>query len=201
MALFNNKKRRLVRGIYGIKRDTSGATAVEFAIIVPFFLGFMFSLFEVGWFYYTNSVVDASIANAARLIQTGQVQEGGLNLENQQTLIFDSICDVLKQFGNCNEVLTVEVETFPNFATLIAPSNDAICPDTQLTEGDEIPFDPGGELDIVRVRVCFLFKTINPALGVGHSVNLNEGDSNKRRLISSIVFRNEPFERQDATNG
>ena len=55
-------------------RNEDGSPAVEFAIVVPVFMMIMFSTFEVGWFYFVNSSVDAATIGIAREIRTGQIK-------------------------------------------------------------------------------------------------------------------------------
>ncbi len=180
------RKRSLTIHLFANK---DGTAAVEFAIVAPVFMALMLSLFEVGWFFYANSIVDASVADAARLIETGQIQKStGTDAQKQQAM-FDAVCNVLQEFGDCSERLTVEVQTYADFASLAAASDPATCADAPQSERDAIPFSPGTELSIVRVRICFLYTTVNPAIGV----NVSEAGSNKRRLISSAIFRSEPY--------
>ncbi len=171
--------------------NRSGSAAIEFAIIVPVFLGIMFSIFEVGWFYYVNSIVDASVADGARMLRTGQVQTSGGTPQDQFDLLYDDVCDVLDSFGNCQNRLTVEVKTYPTFAALAADSVAPVCADSPPADVTAIPFTPGAELEIVRVRICYLYTTTNPAIGI----NLSEPGTNQRRLISTAIFRNEPYEK------
>lgn len=196
----HNAKRPILRIRFGARRrgligDQRGAAAVEFAIVAPVFLMLMFSLFEVGWYYYANSIVDASVADAGRLVRTGQVQRIG-NDDAKFDFMYDKICDILKTFGSCDTRLTLEVQTYNTFAELAADNAPATCADAPPDQREAIPFSPGGELEIVRVRICFIYTTLNPAIGI----NLSESGTNKRRLISTMIFRNEPYERnnQDA---
>lgn len=182
---FALKRRRL-----GFASDRRGSTAVEFAIIAPIFLMMMFSTFEVGWFFFANSVVDASVGDAARLIKTGQVQRWGGDNEDKLDALYDNICDVVKSFGGCDNRLTLEVNTFASFSALAADVTPATCADAPPDDVAAIPFNPGGELQIVRIRVCYIYKTLNPAIGV----NMSEPGTNDRRLISTMIFRNEPYE-------
>jgi hypothetical protein len=43
--------------------------------------------------------------------------------------------------------------------------------------------------EIVRVRICYLYDTMNPALGA----NLSQTANGRRRIVSAHIFRNEPF--------
>ncbi len=180
------RKRSLTIRLFANK---DGTAAIEFAIVAPVFMALMFSLFEVGWYFYANSIVDASVSDAARLIETGQLQKSTGTTEQKKQAMFNAVCNVLQEFGDCSTRLTVEVQTYPDFATLAAANTPATCADAPEADRDAIPFSPGTELDIVRVRICFIYTTVNPAIGV----NVSEGGTNKRRLISHAIFRSEPY--------
>ena len=73
----------------------------------------------------------------------------------------------------------------PRFMPIVAP----VCRDAAPPAIAAIPYNPGGQKDIVRVRVCFLHKTINPALGL----KLARTPDGMRKIYSVAIFRNEPF--------
>jgi len=171
----------------GFWRKRDGTAAIEFAIIAPVFLALMFSIFEVGWFHFVNSTVNIATTQSARIVRTGQVQLGGTSEQEY----FQSVCNVVDIFGECDTTLTVDVTTFADFAALAMDTSDATCRDAPQAEIDNIPYNPGNENEIVRVRICVLYKTINPAIGV----NLSETGSSIRRVSSTLIFRNEPYER------
>ncbi len=173
------------------RRDRRGAAAIEFAFVAPIFLALMFSTFEVGWFYFVNSATDAATTTAARLIRTGQVQRWtGSNAEIYKQF-YGVICDVVDSFGPCDTHMTVEVETYPTFAALAADASKPICADDNPAAIAAIPFKPGKEQEIVRVRVCLLYNTVNPTIGL----RLANVGSSTRRITSTMLFRNEPYEK------
>lgn len=162
-----------------------GSTAVEFAIVATPFIMTVFSTFEVGWFFFANSVVDAAAINAARIVRTGEAQEAGMSKQ----AFYDAICPRVSVLGSCSTRLTVEVRTFASFAALAADNSAAVCADGLPAAVGAIPYQPGIVSQIVRVRICYLYDTLNPALGV----NLAETENGRRRLIATHLFRNEPF--------
>lgn len=180
------RERRAKR--FGIKRlgiDRSGAAAVEFAILAPIFLALLFSILEAGYYFFVNSAVDAANTHAARLIRTGQAQDGALDRD----AFFDEICDVVRVFGNCEERLTVDVSRFSSFSALASDVSNPVCRDADQSLIDDLPFATGGARDIVRVRVCFLYRGFNPALGL----NLQRAANGDFQMLSTSIFRNEPF--------
>jgi len=164
----------------------AGASAVEFAIVAPLFLALTFSVIEAGYFYFIEAAVDAANAKAARLIRTGQAQNSSMTRE----AFFGEICKVVKLFGDCNTELTVDVQRFNSFAALAADASQTICRDADPNDVNNIPYDSGAARDIVRVRVCFLHKGVNPGLGL----NLQKAKGGDVKIISTSIFRNEPFE-------
>jgi Flp pilus assembly protein TadG len=166
-------------------RCRRGSTAVEFSIVALPFLGIMFSSFEVGWFYFANSLVDAAAVNAARTIRTGVAQNSAMNKDT----FYAAVCPRVQVLGPCDTRLTVEVRTFASFAALAADNSPAVCRDALPAAVAAIPYQPGAVSQIVRVRLCVLYDTINPALGL----NLAESSNGRRRLVATHIFRNEPF--------
>ena len=174
-------------GRFGAARG--GASAVEFAIIAPVFFGLTLSILEAGLYFFISSSVDAANAKAARLIRTGQTQGGAIDRD----AFFEEICEVVSAFGDCNERLTVDVERFNDFAALAADISAPVCRDSDPSAGepdpDALPYNSGAARDIIRVRVCFLYESYNPALGL----NLEPAGGGAHKMISTSIFRNEPF--------
>lgn len=184
-------KRHFVKRWTDVARDVrdahSGSAAVEFALIAPIFFGLAFSILEVGWFYFINSQVDAATTEAARLIRTGQVQKANLTKEQ----FFDEVCERLTVLGDCVNNVTVEVRRFSSFAALAADTSSLACADDAETDVQALAYEPGADDEVIRLRVCVLYQTINPALGV----NVADRENGMRRVYGSYLLRNEPFSR------
>jgi Flp pilus assembly protein TadG len=170
-------------------KDKAGSAAVEFSLVVLPFMMLIMSTFEVGWFFFANAQTDAATVEAARLIRTGQAQQGGFDKD----AFFNEVCPYLTVFGDCGSTLTVEVETFASFAALAADTSPVICQNDDTTEIGALAYDPGADNSIVRIRVCLLYKTLNPTIGV----NVSDADNNKRRLYGTSIFRNEPYSKNN----
>ncbi len=164
--------------------DGSGTAAVEFALLAPVFFGLLLAIFETGMFYFVNSAVKLANENAARAIRTGQAQ-GAMS----QAQFFDEICNVVKVFGNCDEKLAVEVKRYDDFAALAADTAGVTCRDSSDPDGVSTAYEPGDSYDIIQVRVCFLQRTFTPFIGTNFD---HTGDGNMK-LVSTVIFRNEPF--------
>ena len=99
---------------------------------------------------------------------------------------------MVDSFGDCNEKLTIDVARFDNFAALSDDMSNPVCrnkDDPSIAGAQFSQADYGAQRDIIRVRICFLYKPLNPALGL----NLAQTEHGERKIISVSIFRNEPF--------
>lgn len=60
------------RGWRKLTRDSSGATAVEFAIVAVPFFGFILLILQVGLFYFSLQSLDFAVRQGGRAVMTGQ---------------------------------------------------------------------------------------------------------------------------------
>ncbi len=187
MKTLTKAARRVLAGV----RDRTGSAAVEFALVAAPFLALMMSTFEVGWFFFAASQVDAATIETARLVRTGQVQKAGFDKQD----FFNEVCPNVAVFGDCDETLTVEVTVFDSFAELAADASPVVCTNDDPAEIAALAFNPGADNEIVRLRVCLLYKTINPTIGV----NVSEASDGKRRVFGTFIFQNEPYSRNNRT--
>ena len=92
--------------------------------------------------------------------------------------------------GDCAARLTVEVKKFDTFSALTAASSDPfICRDAPESDVDNIKYDPSQELGIYRVRLCYLYDTLNPTIGM----SLAENDLGQKKVTATYVLRAEPY--------
>lgn len=177
-----NGNRRMVGQFVFSRR---GSSAVEFAIVAPLFLALTFAILEAGFFFFVQSSVEAANAKASRLIRTGQAQAAGFDRQ----AFFDEVCDVVKILGDCDAKLTVQVQRYNSFAALAADNSAPTCRDADQAAVDAIPYQTGASREIVRVRVCYIHEALTPGVGL----NLGRSASGEVKLVSTSIFRNEPF--------
>lgn len=162
------------------RREERGVTAVEFALLAgPFFL-LLFAIIETSITFFANANMDSVVAQAGRMIRTGQAQVQGWG----EADFVNYICDRMTLITDCTSNLYVDVQTFQSFDTVVfAPLIDA---DGNVIEQHR--FEPGTDGDIVLVRAYYLWHVVSPA-AIGLANTGNDG----RLLVSSVAFRNEPF--------
>lgn len=157
-----------------------GAAAIEFALLAAPFIAILVAILEVGIVFAAQQVLQTATSQAARLIMTGQAQNGGMSAAGFQ----GQVCANATSLFNCAGIY-VNVQTFASFSS-IAPTNP-------VNGGNFNPaglnYSPGGSGDIVVVQVYYKWPVFTAPLGFNLS-NLNDGTD---LLVATAAFRNEPF--------
>jgi Flp pilus assembly protein TadG len=178
---FPNLVRRRWRG------DERGSAAVEFAVIAPVFFFLMFVIAETALVFIAEQVLDNAVFETARLIRTGQVQQGGMSEDDFK----QEVCERVSVFINCNSSnFYLDVQSYPTF-TAMSVTNPL---DDDDDFNDAPAFSFGSPNDIVVVRAYYQWPT-NQIFGSLSLKNLSNG---KRLIGSFAAFCNEPYQ---ATTG
>lgn len=167
--------------LHRFRKQTSGASAVEFALVAAPFLTLLVGLMEISMIFIALTTMEHGVAEAARRIRTGELQETGATATTFKQLVCDNTFGVL----DCNSRLKVDVRVFDDFGSTQAdsPIKDGAVDDSKLQ------FDAGEGSDIVLARVFYEWEIITPLI----SKPLANMNGNKRLLQASVAFRNEPF--------
>lgn len=163
------------------RHNKDGASAIEFAIVAVPFLGLLMAIFETTLIFFTQSALETGVANAGRLIRTGQVQTQGISEQDFKT----AVCDSLAGYLNCDANLTVDVRSFSSFASVTLPP--ALDGDGELNGGTQ--FSPGNTSEVVVVRAFYVWDMVTP----DHVTGLSNMSNGRRLIAAASAFRNEPF--------
>jgi len=172
-------ERRLLalRATRRLARQEDGAAAVEFGMVAAPFLLLTFAIMETSIVFFAGQALETAVADSARLIMTGQAQEQGLN----QATFKQAVCAKIRGLFDCANGVYVDVKTYPAFANVnLTPPLDA-----NGNFQNNMTYQPGGAGDIVVVRLFYQWP-IYVSL-------LQNMSGNKRLLIATAAFRNEPF--------
>ena len=174
----------------GYCRDRSGATAIEFALIAPVFLAFVFSLFEIGFLFVRMTMVEHAVNSVARSVYTGEVTKGVSGGTITQADIEAAVCNNAAIISNCMDEVTVELTEVASLSSL--PATNAICTDSWLDAiKPSVTFNPGSAQSTVFMRVCVTIDLLTPGLGFG--LNLTKTATGRYQIVASTAFKNEPF--------
>ena len=164
------------------RRDRSGATALEFAIVAPVFLVLLFAILETALMFFANQVLETVTQEAARMILTGQAQNANYTQQNFKTYV----CNQIPALFNCNDI-SIDVESYPAFSSLNLTSP---IDGNGNFNSSNLQYNPGGPGDIVVVRLFYQWPLFVTRLGWNPS-NLS---GNKRLLVGTAAFKNEPYQ-------
>jgi len=149
--------RRRARDISRFCGAGQGATAVEFALIAPAFLGVLIALFQTAIFLFAQMALQTAAVQAGRYFMTGQAQNGGWTASTIQT----KVCPTIQALMTCANVIVV-VQNYSSFA---AASTSA----PQLYSGGQpvtsFAYDPGTPGQIVVVQLVYKWSVVSGPLG------------------------------------
>jgi Flp pilus assembly protein TadG len=164
------RARRLVR-----KQD--GSAAVEFGMVAAPFLALVFAIMETAIVFFAGQALETAVADSARLIMTGQAQTQGFT----QASFKNAVCSKIYGLFDCQNGVYVDVKTYTSFSNVdMTPPIDA-----NGNFQNNFTYQPGGPTDIVVVRLFYQWP-IYVSL-------LQNMSGNKRLLIATAAFRNEPY--------
>lgn len=161
-------------------RRKDGAAAVEFALVAAPFIALLFAIIETALIFFAGQALETATADSARLILTGQAQTQGLTL----TTFKQNVCTRIYGLFDCANGIKIDVRKYSSFsaADLTRPVDN----NGNVVEN----YNPGGPCEIVVVRMMYQFPVYVSLMGF----NLADMTGNKRLLVATSVFRNEPYQ-------
>ncbi len=190
--------RRLTRALLArFRKDRSGVTAVEFALVSLPFFAILFAILEVALAFWTSQLMESMVADAARQVYTGQFQRDNPGNDPQQLarafkkLICgaDAAGNDANRYGlfDCHGKIKIDVSAADAFPTGIEPP---INKTTGLLDTSDFAVRRSGPNQIVVVRAVLEYPVFVSLLNTNQG-NLSNGN---RFLMATAAFRNEPFQ-------
>ena len=162
-------------------RNQKGSTAVEFSLVLLPFVALLFAIIETSIIFFSSQALETVVADSSRLILTGQAQNGGFD----QAAFKTAVCSNVHGLFDCANGVSVDVRSFTDFSDInLAPPTDA-----QGNLINNFVYQPGGPGQIVVVRLFYQF----PIYMQLWNPNLVNMAGNKRLLVATAAFRNEPY--------
>jgi Flp pilus assembly protein TadG len=190
----NNRKGK--RRLFSLlRKDKTGATAVEFALLGIPFAALLFGIVEISVLFFMTSTVHQAVAEVARDIRTGEFQSTGGGVDEFK----EAICSSMSTVGNCDN-LRVDVisSSTGKFSSLTLPVSPAACTgSTAEIEAckDADPVMPADNYndtssgDVVIVRVQY----VHPLAVPSALTSLANAAGNTHVITATTAFKNEPF--------
>ncbi len=179
------------------RKNSSGATAVEFAMVVPLFILMLGIIVETGLMMFTEYVLQTSVQEAARIVRTGQAQEEKLTVAQFKT----KICRIAKIIMACESKVTVYMKSALTFDALATSMNSYMTVGVKPDGTTDAPtFQCGKRDEMVALiatydwnfQLLYIWNTAGVKVGImDYFGNLNGGKT--RRMAGFAMFKNEPF--------
>lgn len=176
---------RTVAAARSFAHERRGSTAVEFAVIAIPFMTLLFGVIELALMLLVSSTVDTAVQFAARNVRTGEFQTTGSVSANDFKGLVCRNMNWLED--DCMTRLTVESQTFNNYNDL---ANSQFAATETFNPADARCWSVGAPKDVVLMRVYYRWDLITPLL----NDSLANSTDNKRLIVSSSAFRNEPYD-------
>jgi Flp pilus assembly protein TadG len=162
-------------------RKQDGAAAVEFALVAAPFLALLFAIIETAFVFFANQTLEATAADSARLIMTGQAQTANYTQADFKT----AVCARVYGLFDCAGGMTVDVKTYASFSaySYTPPVTSGVLDTSKAT------YAPGGPGCIEVVTLYYQW----PIYVSMYNTALSNLNGNKRLLVATSVFRNEPY--------
>src|SRR5438067_1644629 len=159
-----------IRVVRRFARGEDGVAAVEFAMM------------ETALVFFASQTLETAVADSARLIMTGQAQSQSFTA----TQFKSAVCAKINGLFDCAGGLQIDVKTYTSFGSVDnSPPLDA-----NGNLKTNFGYQPGGPGDIVVVRLMYQWPVYASLLGF----NLGDMAGNKRLVMATAAFRNEPYQ-------
>jgi len=162
-------------------RQQDGVAAVEFAFVAVPFLALTFAILETALVFFAGQTLETAVTDAGRLIMTGQAQTNGWTKDDFKT----QVCNRIYGLFDCVNGVYVDVQTYTSFAAInqTPPVNNGVFDQSKMN------FSPGNPGDIEVVTLYYQWPIYLSLFGI----DLANLSNNKRLLVATAVFCNEPF--------
>ena len=177
------KPQRWIAAARRLVRRDDGAAAVEFGLVAVPFLGLLFAIMETALVFFAGQTLETAAADSARLIMTGQAQTQGLD----QTTFKSAVCAKVHGVFDCDGGVYVDVRKYTSFASINTPNPT----DANGNLVNNFTYQPGGPGDIVVMRLMYQWPVYVSLLGLNDLSNMS---GSRRILVSTVAFRNEPYQ-------
>jgi len=172
------------------RHNRRGSAAVEFALVAPIFFGLMFAIIESALMFFASQVLETVTQNSARVVLTGQAQTGQLPAcattctAAQQFKTY--VCSQIPALFDCTQ-LSVDVRSYSNSFASVTLSNHI--DSAGNFDATAMQYNPGSAGQVVVVRLFYQW----PLFVTGLGYNISNLAGNKRLLVATAAFQNEPY--------
>jgi Flp pilus assembly protein TadG len=174
-------------------RREDGSSAVEFGLILLPFIAMMFAIMETALVFFAQQTLETAVADSARLIMTGQAQNGAW----QPADFKQRVCARIYGLFTCDSSAFVSSSTSPNVYVNVQTysSFGGITYTPPLDRNGNLDssgfgYNTGGPGNIVVVQLFYQWPIFVSLMNLGSLSNMA---AHSRLLVATAAFRNEPY--------
>ena len=174
-------------------RREEGSAAVEFGLVLLPFIAMMFAIMETALVFFAQQTLETAVADSARLIMTGQAQNGGW----QPADFKRRVCDRIYGLFSCDSSAFVSSSTSPNvyvnvrtYSTFGGISYTPPLDNQGNIDTSRFGYDHSQPGDIVVVQLFYQWPIFVTLMNLGSLSNMA---AHSRLLVATAAFRNEPY--------
>ena len=181
--IWRQARQRVRRGAGTLRRDQSGSTAIEFAMVSFPFLALLFGIIAVGLFFFTTFSLENAVEQASRQLRTGEAQTAGMTKAQFKA----DVCAPIQSYIDCAGKLRVNVQKY-NVGDAIVPPT---CTDAggNLTPDAASAYLPGAANQIMLVTACLQWDLA----GKIPFLTLSTMGNGAALIMASTTFKIEPY--------
>lgn len=164
-------------------RDERGSMTAEVAIVTPLFIMLVLCVVEAGMLMVRHTMVERAVDMVVRDLRLGRY------VNPTHNRLREDICANAVVMPRCMTDLMIDLRPVSR-ATWALPAGPQPCVDRAMNIEPAVTFIPGGENELVLIRICAVFEPLFPTTGWG--LNLPLDPSGGYQLLSMSTFVNEP---------
>jgi Flp pilus assembly protein TadG len=170
-------------------RSRDGATAVEFALVAAPFIACLVAILQSAIVFFAQRVLDEVTEEASRYIMTGEAQNASMTKSGFANYLCtgSNTSALVSSLFTCANIM-INVQNYGDFASA-GTTTPTLTYNANGTVANAWTYDAGNPGDIVVVQVMYQWPVVLGPLSFNLG-NLSNGD---RLLISTAVFKNEPY--------
>jgi Flp pilus assembly protein TadG len=178
-----------LRSPWSFARCRNAATTVEFALVATPFIALLVAIIQTFIVFFAQRVLDEVTEEASRYIMTGQAQTANMTQSGFANYLCTSshTATLVSALFTCSNIM-INVENYSAFSSANT-TTPTLTYNSNGTVSNTWSYSAGNAGDIVVIQVMYQWPVVLGPLSFNLG-NLSNGD---RLLISTAVFKNEPY--------
>lgn len=178
---------------HSLARNERGATAVEFAMLLPLFLAFVLGIIEICAYFFIAGQLQYGVEQASRSIRVGDPAVVGKNPAHSAAFL-SLVCGNINtlMIGACATNLLVDVRSFASFDVIAYPANPDLDSDGTI-EPTEVQYCAGEPSTAVVARAYYRHSTMVIGFLGDVFTAIIPSPPNAITIQATTTFRTEPY--------